>query len=182
VCRQLGTDASRPAALFISLSHRRKGLDALLEAWAEVDADLWIVGTPLNAGYRAAIQRLGLQNRVRTLAPQSQVALLYQAADWFVHPTQYDACANTVLQSMACGLPGLISDHDGATDLLRDGENGWLLPRPQDPADLNRVIQQALKMPESSRLSMGEAARQSVLPLTWEAHLQKWMQVIEKEL
>ncbi|HSJ03448.1 MAG TPA: glycosyltransferase family 4 protein [Verrucomicrobium sp.] len=180
VCSQLKSDPTRPAFLFVSLSHRRKGLDALLEAWTDIDADLWIVGKELNAGYRALVASLGLQKKVKTLAAQSNVAVLYQAADWFIHPTQYDACANTVLHSMACGLPGLISVNDGAIDLLQDGSNGLLLPQPQDPGVLQQNIKKALSMDEASRARLGAAARETVVPLTWEAHLRKWLLLIEK--
>lgn len=179
VCAQLGTEASRPAFLFVSLSHRRKGLDALLEAWSGVDADLWVVGKPLNAHYRGLIKRHGLETRVRAVAPQSNVALLYQAADWFVHPTQYDACANTVLQSMACGLPGLISVHDGAIDLVEDGRSGLWLRRPQDAGAIREGVQRALGLGAAETEAFGQRAREGVLPLTWEAHLRKWMHLIE---
>jgi len=178
VCGLIKSDASRPVFLFVSLSHRRKGLDALLEAWSDVDADLWIVGKGLDARYRAMISRLGVQNRVFAMARQSNVALLYQAADWFIHPTQYDACANTVLQSMAAGLPGLVSVHDGAIDLVKDGENGYLLHEPGDAASLRGVIGKALAASPEEWGRLSTAARETMLPLTWEAHVGKWMDVV----
>ena len=127
ICAELKTDAARPVFLFVSLSHRRKGLDVLLDIWRDVDADLWIMGKPLDFSQRKKIAQNKLESKVRTMAAQSNMTLLYQAADWFVHPTLYDACANTVLQSMASGLPGPISVNDGAIDHVRDGENGLLL-------------------------------------------------------
>lgn len=180
ICEKLKTDPSRPVFLFVSLSHRRKGLDVLLDMWREVDADLWIVGPPLNFAYRFRVAKLGLADRIRTIAAQSNIALLYQTADWFIHPTLYDACANTVLQSMACGLPGLISVNDGATDFIRDGENGLLLPQPQEPDDVLRVVKQALATDPQARSRMGDAARTTVKPLTWQAHLEKWFTVISE--
>lgn len=180
ICEKLQTDPARPAFLFVSLSHRRKGLEVLLDMWREVDADLWIVGPALHYAYRFRLAKLGIAHRVRTIAVQSNIALLYQAADWFIHPTLYDACANTVLQSMACGLPGLISVNDGAIDLIRDGENGFLLPQPQDADDVLRVVKQALAMDAETRSRMATAARETVRPLTWQAHLEKWLAVIDE--
>jgi glycosyltransferase involved in cell wall biosynthesis len=164
--------------LFVSLSHRRKGLEVLLDIWRDVDADLWIVGPPLHFAYRFRLAKLGIADRVRTIAAQSNIGLLYQTADWFIHPTLYDACANTVLQSMASGLPGLISVNDGATDFVRDGENGFLLPQPQEPDDVLRVVKQALGTDAASRDRMCAVARETVKPLTWQAHLEKWFEVI----
>ena len=180
ICEKLQTDPARPVFLFVSLSHRRKGLDVLIDMWRDVDADLWIVGPPLDYAYRFRIAKLGLNGKIRTVAAQSNIGLLYQAADWFIHPTLYDACANTVLQSMASGLPGLISVNDGAIDLIKDGENGFLLPQPREPDDVLRVVQQALNTTPEVRQKMAVAARETVKPLTWQAHLEKWFAVIDE--
>ena len=180
ICEKLNTDPARPVFLFVSLNHRRKGLEVLLDMWRDVDADLWIVGPPLHFAYRFRVAKLGLADLVRTIAAQSNIGLLYQVADWFIHPTLYDACANTVLQSMASGLPGLISVNDGATDLLRDGENGFLLPEPQEPDDVLRVVKKALGTDTETRSRMSAAARETVKPLTWQTHLEKWFEVIDE--
>ena len=180
ICAELKTDPARPVFLFVSLSHRRKGLDVLLDIWREVDADLWIVGKPLDFSARKKIAQNKLESKVRTMAAQSNMTLLYQAADWFVHPTMYDACANTVLQSMASGLPGIISANDGAIDHVRDGENGLLLDKPTDAAGVLAVVQRACGLNEKTRTALGIAARETMLPLTWDAHVARWMQVVEE--
>ena len=122
---------ARPVLLFVSSNHRRKGLDALLAALDRVrNAELWIAGAPLGRRYHRLIRRCALSERVRSLGEVTDIAALYQRADWFVHPTLYDACANTVLQSMASGLPGLISVADGAAEFIHNGTNGFLLTEP----------------------------------------------------
>jgi glycosyltransferase involved in cell wall biosynthesis len=86
---------------------------------------------------------------------------------------------------MASGLPGLISVNDGATDFLRDGVNGFLLPQPREPDDVLRVVKQALGTEAGARDRMAKAARDTVKPLTWQAHLAEWftlMDEIEKEV
>ncbi|MCE9519809.1 MAG: glycosyltransferase family 4 protein [Verrucomicrobia bacterium] len=178
VCEQLRCDASRPAFMFVSLSHRRKGLDVLLDIWPEVDADLWIVGNAPSAHHVRKIRKLGIEKKIRCIAAQSNLTSLYQTADWFVHPTLYDACANTVLQSMACGLPGLISVNDGAIDFMRDGQNGYLLGHPQEAVAVLATVRRALGTNAEERAALGVAARETMLPLTWEAHLSKWFDAL----
>lgn len=179
VCRSLGTDSSKPVGLFVSLSHRRKGLDNLLQAWTGVDATLWIAGRQLNKHYLGLIEKLGLAAKVRAIPPTNTLSDLYQAADWFVHPTLYDACANTVLQSMACELPGVISAQDGAVDHIRDGQNGVMLYHPAKIPELRDRINAAFAVPEAERAAMGAQARATMLPLTWDAHVGEWMKAIE---
>jgi glycosyltransferase involved in cell wall biosynthesis len=174
ICRKLQTDATRPVLLFVSVSHRRRGLEPLLEAMREIDATLWIVGRGLSREHLSLIARHGIGAKIRNVPVTNQLVELYQAADWFVHPTQYDAFSSTVLQSMACGLPGLISVMDGAVDHIQNEENGFMLYHPQQPVELAARIQEALALDETAREAMGRAARESVLPLTWEAHMAEW--------
>lgn len=177
VRRQLGLPDDRPVLLFASLDHRRKGLDTLIRALSAVpDALLLVAGKPVGR-WRAAIDRAGLAPRVRELG---NIDLLpaYRAADWFVHPTRYDACANTVLQSLACGLPGIISASDGASEFIRHGQNGFVLADPADDAALAGLIRDALQIPAGVRAGMSESARETAAALTWEAHLDAWMDAI----
>ncbi|WP_395746704.1 glycosyltransferase family 4 protein [Prosthecobacter sp.] len=180
LCRKMQTDATKPVLLFVSLSHRRRGLEPLLEAMKQVDATLWIAGKSLSAELLARIKRLGISSRIRVVPVTSNLVELYQSADWFVHPTQYDAFSNTVLQSMACGLPGIISVMDGAVDHVRNGENGLMLYHPQQSRELATRIQEALAHDAPAWQSLSTAARETVLSLTWEKHLQEWTQVLEE--
>ena len=166
---------SRPVLLFVSLDHKRKGLPALLQALGSLpDIQVWIVGAPVDAYWQQEIARLGLTKRVTAFGKQSDLRPFYQAADVFVHPTLYDACANTVLQSMASGLPGIISSHDGARDFVHHGQNGFLLSDPTSPEEIAHHVQQAL----GTRL--GAAAREAMLPLTWDFHVDQWLNLINK--
>ena len=174
------SDAARPAFLFASLEHRRKGLDVLLDIWGEVDADLWIAGKPLSQSHRRKIENRSLGSKVHYFGSDMDLARLFRAADWFVHPTLYDACANTVLQSMASGLPGLISASDGAVEFIRDGENGFVLPQPRDAAGVLAVVRRALSTDEAARQRLALAARETMRPLTWDAHIEKWMNAIDE--
>ncbi|MBX7210892.1 MAG: glycosyltransferase family 4 protein [Verrucomicrobiaceae bacterium] len=177
-CRKMQTDPAKPVLLFVSLGHRRKGLDALLAAMREVDATLWIAGRKLGRWYEAMIQSLGIAAKIRAIPVTNSLIDLYQAADWFVHPTLYDACANTVLQSMACGLPGIISVQDGAVDHVCDGMNGLMLFHPQDVAELTSRIHHALSLPADERTTMSNAAQETMQALTWERHLSEWEEAL----
>lgn len=174
LCRKLQTDSTRPVLLFISLNHRRRGLEPLLEAMKRIEATLWIAGKGLNAVQRDFISRNGLTAKIRAVPVTSNLVELYQAADWFVHPTQYDAFSSTVLQSMACGLPGLVSVMDGAVDHIRNGENGFMLYHPQQSQELAARIQEALDLDETQRDALSQAARETVVAQTWEKHMAEW--------
>ena len=178
ICRKMQTDPEKPVLVFVSLSHRRKGLDALLTAMRDVDATLWIAGRPLGRWYEAQIKTLGIGSKIRAIPVTNSLVDLYQSADWFVHPTLYDASANTVLQSMACGLPGLISVQDGAVDHVCDRMNGLILRHPQDPVALTTCIKEALACSAKERYSMSMAAQETMQSLTWDRHLSQWEELM----
>jgi hypothetical protein len=55
-----------------------------------------------------------------------------------------------------------------------------VLARPRDPASVLAVLRRALSTDESVRRRLGLAARATMLKLTWEMHLEKWMNAIEE--
>ncbi len=172
------TPMEMPVWLFVSLDHRRKGLASLLQAACEVPgAEIWIVGAPLDRGWWKCIDSLGLRSRVRAFGRQEDLRAFYQAADLFVHPTAYDACANTVLQSMASGLPGIISERDGAAEFIRERQNGFLLTNPDNPRELAARLREAAAC---NLPTLGRGARASMLPLNWDAHMDAWMELIQR--
>lgn len=174
----LGIPDDAPALIFASLDHRRKGLLVLLRALAQVpEVRLWVAGKPLGS-WQGEIRKLGLSDRVTGIG-RTDLRPWFQAVDWFVHPTTYDACANTVLQSMACGLPGIVSAADGAVEFIHEHKNGFILHDPCSVNELAASLRQALGTDSAARDSMAGAARDTVLPLTWDAHFACWLQEIK---
>ena len=55
---------------------------------------------------------------------------LYSGADFFVSPSDnlQETFGLAVAEAMAYGLPALVSDWNGYRDLVREGENGFLVP------------------------------------------------------
>jgi len=129
--RQLGLAASTPLLLFVGSGFERKGVPALLEAFAAMDnrqAHLALVGADRRlAAMRGLADRLGLGARVHFAGPQREVLPWYGAADGFVLPTLYDPCPNAALEALACGLPIVTSTTCGAREWVREGENGWVV-------------------------------------------------------
>jgi UDP-glucose:(heptosyl)LPS alpha-1,3-glucosyltransferase len=173
----LPTWDGRPAFLYAGREHRRKGLDLLLARWAGIDAQLWVAGPRLGGKLRAMAAVPGVAGKVFELG-DGDLAGAFRAADWFLHPTRYDACANTVLQAMASGLPGLISARDGASELVEDGVSGWVLGDPEDGEELLRMLAHACGVSVLEREEMGLRARAAVGGLTWERHVAQWEDVL----
>lgn len=71
----------------------------------------------------------GLVDRFKWIPFTPDIHKLYQAADIFVLPSNNEGLANAMLESMACGLPALVTPISGAVDVVREGETGFFIER-----------------------------------------------------
>lgn len=146
--------------LFIGNLIPRKNLSLLLQA-LPAEATLDVVGDEeMDLAYARAMRQLAARHgeRVRfhgRLGTDALAGLLRQAHVLCV-PSQYEGFGIVYLEGMAFGLPALGSARGGARDLIRDGENGWLL----DPEDANALRQhlQTLHADRALLAAMGLAA------------------------
>lgn len=93
------------------------------------------------------------------------------AADAFVLPTYHDACSLTVLEAWATGLPVVTTRFNGASELMKNGVEGF---RIDDPAD-DAALAEAMKRLDDPRLRewMSRAARALALDNSLERHLDR---------
>jgi len=108
-----------------NLGDRRKGMGFLLEAWGRVRRDendlLCLVGRPsADLPTPPGIRFLG------TVPSPSELAMLYSAADLFVHAAEMDNAPCVIQESLACGCPVLARPVGGIPEMIRDGQNGRL--------------------------------------------------------
>lgn len=139
----LGLPAEGRVLLAVARLDAVKGLDFLLEAVAALralpegaDATLHLVGEgPERRTLEAAIARLRLGSVVTlhgAAAPET-LPLWYAAADVVCLTSHSEGCPNVVTEALACGRPVVATAVGGVPDLVREGENGYLLST-RDPA------------------------------------------------
>jgi len=90
-----------------------------------------------------------------------------QGADVFVLPTLGDSMPRAVLEGMAAGLPVITTDRSGYDDVIRDGENGFIVPVLDAEAIAHHLVR--LSGDGDLRSRMGLAARATAERFTWEA-------------
>ncbi|KZE33488.1 glycosyltransferase family 4 protein [Crenobacter luteus] len=155
-----------PTLLYVGSGFERKGVERALRAIAPLaGVHLVVVGRDKHADrYQRLAETLGVAARVRFAGAQNDVRPFYGMADAFVLPTLYDPFPNVCVEALACGLPVFTTDSCGASELVRPGENGWVVDA-LDVDGLSAAIQVWLAR-EAAWPSLAAAARASAEPLT----------------
>ena len=96
------------------------------------------------------------------------VSIAYNAADFFVIPSQEEAFGQTCLESMSCGRPVIGFDVGGIPDMILHNETGLLVPKGNVPA-LAQAIQRLIDDPQHAE-TMGRKAREMVMAKFTFAH------------
>lgn len=153
----------RKIVLFVGRLVYYKGADVLVDAMADVDADLVLVGSgPLEPALREAATRHGIGERVTFLPPQpeAELAALYHAADVFALPSvaRSEAFGLVQVEAMAAGTPVVSTTlPTGVPFVNRNGVTG-LTVTPGDVAELAAALARILG-DDTLRARFGEAAR-----------------------
>ena len=142
----------------------QKALGTALEALVDVpDATLTVVGDgPERAALERLARELGLDGRVSFLGSMArgQVLRLFRAADASVLSSAWENVPHTVVEALAVGCPVIATAVGGVPEVVRDGENGLLVP-PGDPGALGAAIARFLDDDEL-RARLADAAPHSV--------------------
>jgi len=149
----------------------QKALGIALEAVAAVpNFTLVIAGDgPDRAALEARATGLGVEGRVRFLGSVSreQVLRLFRAADASVLSSAWENFPHTVVEALAVGCPVIATAVGGIPEVVRDSENGLLVP-PNDVSALAAAIRRFFE-DGALRRRLAETAPGSVAGYTEDA-------------
>jgi glycosyltransferase involved in cell wall biosynthesis len=149
----------------------QKSLELALEAVAANESVRLVIAG--EGDRRSALERraaeLGIAGRVRFLGaqPRGRVLELFRAADAGLLSSSWENFPHTVVETLAVGTPVLATTTGGVAELVRDGENGLLVPA-GDAAALAEAIRRYFS-DAGLRSRLQAAAADSVAPFAREA-------------
>ncbi len=162
--------------LFVGRQEKRKGLPYLLEAYAQLKAEmaktrLIIVGP--DGGMRTACERYVERNALEDVhflgfVPYEDLPRYYKTADVFCAPnTGQESFGIVLLEAMAAGTPTVASRIDGFRDVLTEGVHGLLAP-PRDSEALAQALKRMLS-DAAMREGMAQAGARHAQDYSWES-------------
>lgn len=170
-----GIPGEAPIVMLMARLDPSKGIDDFIKAAAIVapkhpEARFVIVGATFESTdgviaeattYRRELERLtqslGVASRVIFTGHRDDTPALLAEAVVSVLPSLSEGLSNTLLESMAAGVPTVATDVGGNPELVRDGVNGRLVPV-RDPERLATAIDEMLANP-GWRETLGRQAR-----------------------
>jgi UDP-glucose:(heptosyl)LPS alpha-1,3-glucosyltransferase len=173
---RFGIGPDEPLILFVSMNFAIKGLDHILRGLGRLrkrDPEsrfrLLVIGRGDQKAYGGLARELGLGNAVLFAGAVAREKLpeFYLAGDLYAMLSRFDTFGMVVLEAMAAGLPVLISGSVGARDIVREGENGFVI---DDPGDSDAVADRIGTMLSGhTRERMGREAGKTAREHSWEA-------------
>ena len=131
-------DNSKFTYLFIGRVVKDKGINELIAAFKKLYSSHPNIRLVLVGPYEDDMDPISEESReaidtnvdIIAVGKKTGVDLLayYAASDCFVFPSYREGFPNTVIEAGAMGLPSIVTDINGAREIIIDGENGVIVP------------------------------------------------------
>jgi len=187
--QQFGISPNDVVVLFVSMNYDIKGLDFLMAGLAQFlnnnknqNIKLLIVGKSSQQKYDLLAKKLGIYNNMiytgavaRDLVPR-----LYKASDIYAMPSRFDTFGLTVLEAMAASLPVIISTNVGAKDVVKQGENGFIVNNGNGTIDICRALELLCK--PDIRNNFANRAFETALNYSWDKNVDQHVDLFHQLL
>ena len=163
---ELGLDANDFVIGSVATIRRVKGYETLVQAARFVvdkhpNARFLSIGGVDDTQYLDELQsltaKLGLERHIFWYGSMDNPFCLLPIFDLAVLSSYSESFSNSVLEYAAAGLPIVASNVGGMTEIIADGENGFLVP-PKHPESLAEKIITLIENPELRRTFADHAA------------------------
>jgi glycosyltransferase involved in cell wall biosynthesis len=119
--KKYGFSDDKFSFVFVSASHRRKGLPLAIRAFEQLrdaNIELIVAGTPV---------KMKLPDNIRYIGYVKSSEELFAAADGLLLPATYEPFGQIVSEAVLCGTPVLLSPMVGAGEIISENE-GVIVP------------------------------------------------------
>lgn len=132
---------------------------------------------PMRQQLETLIGSLDLANKVILAGNNSMVWDAIAPAECFLLSSEYEGMSNAMAEAMCLGLPVISTKVGGATEFIKDGENGYLV----DVHDADTMAKRMCEVADNSELrhSMGEEAVKVYELLRADKISQEWVDYLD---
>lgn len=172
--------------LYVGSGFKRKGVSYLIEAVSRLGNDsinknrikLLIVGKDKLWPYKRLAAKFDIDKNIIFVDYAGETEKYYAASDIFALPTFFDPFANVTLEAMASGVPVITTKKNGASEIIEDGKDGFIINTPLEIDALTEKIRDLLN-PEL-RKEAGVKARKKAMNFTWDRMTEETLKVYDE--
>jgi len=182
----LGVKNDKKIILFVGALHPVKGLTYLVEAMKIIrdkNKQLILVGDGKERDHlKDLVKKYGLEKCVIFIGkvPNDKVFKYMMASDVFVLPSLSEGFPNVVLEAMASGLPIVATNVGGLSEIVKDGENGFLVD-PKNPEQIAEKINLFLE-DEKFRERISKNSKNKAKEYSWESIIERLEKIYLREI
>ena len=171
--------------IFVGRLVKDKGIRELVNAFSSLlqdhpNAKLLLLGrfeSHLDPIDPLTLKTIETTPQIITAGYQLDVRPFLAMADVFVLPSYREGFPNVVMQAGAMNLPSIVTDINGANEIILDGQNGLIVP-PKDETQLAAAMQRLLE-DDGMRKQMAASARGLIASryeqqMVWNAILEEY--------
>lgn len=136
--------------IFVGRLVKDKGINELVRAFSQLEAKnckLILVGAQeadLDPLAKDTLVSLAQHKAIITVGFQQDVRPYFAIANALVFPSYREGFPNVVMQAGAMGLPGIVSNINGCNEIIKDKENGLIIP-PKDTQAIYSAMKELLE-------------------------------------
>lgn len=108
--------------------------------------------------------------------PHAQVMDLMQASDVLLLPSLSDPFGLVVTEAMACGLPVIVTPNTGASEIVHDGREGYVVPIRRADVIASRL--ETLHRDRELLAEMSRQAQATAAEHSWECYRVHWASMV----
>jgi GalNAc-alpha-(1->4)-GalNAc-alpha-(1->3)-diNAcBac-PP-undecaprenol alpha-1,4-N-acetyl-D-galactosaminyltransferase len=173
-----------PTIITVGRLVEQKGIDVLLSAWAQSveylpEWRLAIVGDgPLRHQLQARSRELEIDASIDWHGHLADPFPLLRGAKFFVMTSRFEGTPNALLEAMACGLPGIVSDASpGPCELVGLDETAGLIVPVEGVKETAEAIVR-LALDETLRRQLATVARERAREHEADQALEVWLELL----
>lgn len=193
--REIGADAGTFLFGFAGRIVRDKGVNELVSAFSRLKQELGgnAIRLVLLGDFEDALDPVSSETRSEIFRPNSGIYApgfqkdlrpYYAAMNTFVLPSYREGFPNVVIQAGAMDVPCIVSDIGGCNEIIREGENGTIIP-PRDADALYRAMKLFYEGRETLLPKLSARSRELVSSryeqrAVWDASLEMYRNLTDK--
>lgn len=177
---QQGSSCDNKQVIFVGRLNEQKGLEYLVDTWTKVNKNHpdWILHMYGEGEQKhmllQMIKEAGLERTIIVHQPTPMIMDKYLESSAFLLTSRFEGLPMVLIEALACGLPVVSFDCPwGPADIIRDGEDGFLV----EYLNTDEAAQRVCQLIENPilRKKMGAQARTNIQRYDRDVVMKQWI-------